>query len=714
MLRLSAKRALARAAALLLGALATLATASGQAVLDAPFASSASARLGVRAEVAAEGVRLQWLPTDQADFAEQLARGFRLERFGESPTGDLLGAPDFARALSLQGAVQWAAAGDEDELYDDLAALAAGAGGSAADAEEEAFGTSLTILELDLDYAAARRAGFGYVDADAERGRRYTYVIADGRDGRTLATLRVATDTLTAYAPPRPLAARRENLHGEVTWDRASTGDAYDAYRVERATLGTGDFRALGLPLVQLLSEGMGDTTQAYVDTTAHRDSSYVYRVTGVTCFGHGGPPSDTLVLRAAPAPLVPAPRITYLARVVDTLFRVEWALPAGADDAPADYGAVAGWRVYTSRESRVGLGVSAELPAETRELQVVNPADGTYFTVEAVDVNGQAVRSLPKILRAVDRRPPAPPTGLTGVIDTAGVVRLAWTPNAEEDLLGYRVFVSHRDTGYFAQLTPDAVQAVAYVDTVNMRFLNREVYYKLTAEDCVGNVSAYSEVAVALKPDLYPPEPPVIADFSASPEAVDLRIAPSVSGDVTAEVVQRRRSRSADTTWSLLADLPGADADGWVRLRDTTAVPGLEYEYRVVAVDASDLRSASLALVAGRTPTMLRAPVEGFAAAVLPGTARPTLSWGYPRPAPGPLRGFQVLRADVTEAPDAEPRAYRLLAGAGADLRLRGGRFYFSDAGALPGRRYAYRLYARYHDGGFSEKTEAIAVGVP
>ena len=682
--------------------------ASGQST-DAPFYLSAGEELMLRAEVlAGGGVNLQWLPTAQEGLPAQLAAGFRLERYADGAT-----LPDFSRELTFQPEANWLAAGEETaELYEDLVELRDEGGVlPQGDDDEAAFAVSAIILALDLDFAGAQLAGFAFADGGAETDRTYTYVVSDLSTSERLVAVEVATAEPTAYPPVEAREAVREPGRAAVTWNRLATADAYDAYRVERATLDpageAGAWAPVSRPMFHLTTEGRVDTFQSFADTTAHRDTAYAYRVQGVTCFGHYGTPSRMLLLPADPAPLVPPAAITLLTRVVDTLFRIDWALPAGAD---ADD--VAAWEVYASPEPATGYELFAgDLPPATRSVPVVDPTDGLYFRVVAVDVNGQRSTSVPKILRAVDLRPPAVPTGLGGTVDTAGVVRLTWDAGTEDDLLGYRVYVSNRDTGFFAQVTRDAVVASAYVDTVNMAMLNERVYYRVTAEDYAGNVSDYSTPALLRKPDLYPPVAPVIADFRASTEAVELDVARSPSNDVTAEVLQRRVAGAADTIWRFLADVPtGAER---VRLRDTTAVPGVRYEYRVLAVDDAGLRAASAVLAAGRTPSLERALVEAFAVAVPPGTAHPTLTWRYPLAARG-LRGFQVYRADVTDDPDAEPGALRLLTSDADALRYRAGAFYYLDAEARPGRRYRYRLYARYRDGGFSPLTDPLDVTVP
>lgn len=681
-----------------------------------PYFSTLTPALSVRAEVTAGGVNLQWLPAGPARLEPLLRSGVTLTRYSAAADA-ALPTPDYTRRLSLQPESAWEARGDDSGIYEDLDELLDGPPDPDATADEREVAITSILISVDVDFVAAQLAGLGYADQDARPNTDYTYVVADAETGAALATLQVSTDGVTQYPPPLALGARREQGRAAVSWGRRYTKDVYDAYVVERARLDAdlvpGAYRAVSLPIFFLEQDGFPDDSQVFSDSTASRDSAYAYRVQGLTPFSHYGAASDTMVVRADPAVLVPAPDITLMIRVVDTLFRLTWALPPGAD---AD--AVAGYNVYSSLEPGVGYEAYArDLPADASEIALVDPEDGRYWAVEVVDVNGQTARSVPKFMRALDRRAPAPPTGLTGAIDTAGVVRLTWEANPEADLLGYRVFASNRDSGYFAQITPDATVATAYVDTVSMALLNERVYYRLTAEDYAGNVSGYSATARLDKPDLRPPVAPVIADVRASERAVVLDVARSPSRDVETQVVQRRASGAPDTTFRLLARLPPATAAVTAKrvlVEDTTAVPGLRYDYRVLAVDDAGLRAASLTVAAGRTPSKVAAAVRGFGAELLPGTPRPTLSWRYGRPRAGTLEGFQLYRTRLVAGAGAEPLPYRLLTPSARGLRLRGGTFYFVDDEAHPGATYAYRLEALLVDGSASPLTEVATVAVP
>ena len=70
------------------------------------------------------------------------------------------------------------------------------------------------------------------------------------------------------------------------------------------------------------------------------------------------------------------------------------------------------------------------------------NITPSNYFKIRAIGDNNQT-ESFSILVQLYDETPPAVPVGLTGKIDSAGIVRLEWKANTEKDLGGYHVFKS-------------------------------------------------------------------------------------------------------------------------------------------------------------------------------------------------------------------------------------------------------------------------------
>ena len=694
-----------RAAALACGLL--LATV-GRAQSGAPFPQVGGEAAVLQAEVRAGAILLRWFLADEAAFRRGAREGYVLRREGA-------GGP-VVRALRPAPIAAWRAADSAvavlaEAVYEDPEASATP---GPRDTRFDTLEYVGIVLGLGLSDVGPRLAGTGHLDEAASAGQLYTYTL-ELPGGATVGPLRVDAGAPTVYPPPAaPVLARDVRGTATATWAYAKTAAAYLAYDVERAVAPDGPWRRLNeVPVVKFVNDAFADTLLSYRDPTASRDTAYRYRVVGRSPFGTTGPPSAATALPAAPLPLLAPPQITGMGRVVDTLFNVSWTL--APDDDEAD---VRGFDVLARRSAAEPWRALAEaLPPAARSYGLVSPPDGYFYVVRAVDRNGTPVESEARVLRALDRQAPAAPTGLRGEIDTAGVVRLAWAPSPELDVLGYRVYRGNFVGDYFAQVTPEATLTPDFTDTVTVRVLNEEVYYQVLAEDYAGNYSPVSAPLRLERPDLLPPSAPFIVGVTADTLAVRLEVGLSGALDLREHRLERRALGAADTAWTSLARYAAGALGAVAFLTDSTGAEGRRYDYRVVAVDDAGLLGVSPTQTASRTPRILRAPVESFGVGVLAGMTAPTLQWRYPRSPT--LEAFQVYRAEGAappraEGPDDGLRAYRRLTAADPDLRLIGGTYYFVDRDAEPGRTYRYGLYARHRRGAASALTPIQTVTTP
>ena len=130
-----------------------------------------------------------------------------------------------------------------------------------------------------------------------------------------------------------------------------------------------------------------------------------------------------------------------------------------------------------------------------------------------------------------VDTTPPAIPTGLAATAGT-GSVTLTWSPNAESDLAGYRVYRN----GAASPLNSTLLTGASYADSA---LTNGITYsYAVTAVDTSGNESARSATVTAT-PSAGTPSDPVlitagdIASCSWSGDAATATLVKAIPGTV-------------------------------------------------------------------------------------------------------------------------------------------------------------------------------------
>src|SRR5690606_38657836 len=122
------------------------------------------------------------------------------------------------------------------------------------------------------------------------------------------------------------------------------------------------------------------------------------------------------------------------------------------------------------------------------------------------------------------------PPTGLTGKIDTNGIVTLRWAMGREPDLMGYRVFMANAPDHEFTNLSPAPFADTTWTDTITLKTLTKRICYKVVAVDRNFNHSAMSAMLTLTKPDIIPPVAPVFSGYSVTDGTVMLKFVPSSS----------------------------------------------------------------------------------------------------------------------------------------------------------------------------------------
>jgi hypothetical protein len=251
---------------------------------------------------------------------------------------------------------------------------------------------------------------------------------------------------------------------------------------------------------------------------------------------------------------------------------------------------------------------------------------------VEAIDNAGNISRSNSAYVALTDSTPPIMPRWIDGVMDSNGVVTLRLRANRERDLMGYRLLRANAPDHEFSVAIesfggemPERATDTLYRDTVAVRTLTRSVYYRAVALDRNYNESEPSTVLAVRRPDVVPPVSPAITDVFVTDSSVQLRFAASSSEDVAYQMVQRRAQGT--TSWDSIARAGSADT----LFVDRAAKRNITYEYAMLAVDSSGLRSElSMAVLARPYDPGVRPGVVGVEAAYDPSRRAVTLRWEY------------------------------------------------------------------------------------
>ncbi|MEL7162012.1 MAG: fibronectin type III domain-containing protein, partial [Bacteroidota bacterium] len=467
-----------------------------------------------------------------------------------------------------------------------------------------------------------------------------------GRAGGTDPDQRGRTGTDTdrfPFGPVTHLTYAESERKVTLRWDKTPNAEMFLGYYLEVSDDGQNFSRINEVPLVK-------EVPDEYFEHPIDLEENYrprYYRLRGVNAFAEVGPPSEAVRAQGVDQVAPQAPGRVQATDRRDGTFGVSWELPATSAPDLAGYVVVRGTDLY-GKMVPAHSGLLATTATDWTDPKPI-PYQSNYYAVLAVDTAGNSKKSPAAFAMWYDDTPPAAPVGLTGRIDTLGNVFLMWEPGAEPDLHGYRVYVSHAKKREFFQVTEEILHQNYYFDSTRLNVLNEDVYYEVVALDNNFNPSARSEILTLRRPDKIAPAKPVIVDFAARGESVELRWRPSISPDAVRQEIWRK---DADGSLRALRSLPPTDSV----FVDTTTQKRVSYTYFVRALDEVSLYADSHPLSVRSGAVSARANVTDLARTQVPGTDREKLSWTAPR---GTLSGYQLYGG-----PEGDLRPLRRLDG--------------------------------------------------
>jgi hypothetical protein len=186
--------------------------------------------------------------------------------------------------------------------------------------------------------------------------------------------------------------------------------------------------------------------------------------------------------------------------------------------------------------------------------------------------------------VQVADETPPANPTGLDGTMSNTGVATLTWNSNTDSDFLGYRVFRSNSLGEEFVEVTKEIIPKPYFIDTVNIRVLNKKIYYHVIAMDKNYNPSNYSNLLKLVRPDVIPPTTPVFLKTEMKNDSIVLDWENSVSDDIAKyELIRIEKEEKLSR---VIKSWYGKDS--LTHYSDPALTLGKNYSYKILVADSS------------------------------------------------------------------------------------------------------------------------------
>ena len=623
---------------------------------DSIAAKNQHAAIKVFAKAYGDSIVLRWAPDDKWAWTALNATGYiikRLEVTGGKTAAEELLTPQPLKVLTLE---QMKATLPHDNKYAAIAAQClygkdftfntrkqgAGAIKDQSDIWEARFAFSLQVADLDAQTAVAE--GLRFTDKNISKGAEYVYVVYP-------AGILQGGQVDTGYAfikdiPRRTLKPKMgEVIPGdrvaELHWTRMQP-EIYSGYFIERSADGKQFIQMnknlffSSLPDAEAMSKkdsthkdiyNMMVLNHAYVDSLPEDHHKYYYRIRGVNAFAEWSNYSDTMYVvgldLTAPSP----PELDKPKYVHGRTITLHWSKKVRERDFN-------GYMVMRAHHKPTGQfewisGKLLDTTATTFTDTAAFEHGGSFYRIAAVDTAGNMGYSGIAMGMVPDTTPPAPPTGLAGSIDRSGRVYLHWAKNAEEDMKGYKVYFANSSEHVYSQITIKPDTATTFTDTITLKTLTKNIWYKVVAVDQNNNHSGYSAPVELKKPDIVPPVAPLTSSVFVDTGGVKISFIKSASRDAAFYIIYRKQQD--DTTWMPITQIKHDSTQTYFRYADNTVKPFVTYNYCAETVDEDSLHSPKSATVTAILKTVIPLPpLQTLQAAFDKKAQAVNLQWKY------------------------------------------------------------------------------------
>ena len=447
---------------------------------------------------------------------------------------------------------------------------------------------TFALVAAEQNFEASKLAGWAIEDETVMAGEKYVYSVSVATPGQSISNIKNGTvyaspDLFEALPKPIGLTGIFSDKKVGLSWNFNLLQNVYTNYQVERSKDNISFEKLNGVPLFSAQQPKDATEISLFYTDSIPNNTNFYYRVKGKTAFGETGPNSE-VIQGMAEADLGFVPRIYQKQLPTDNKVILHWEFKEEGNKLIDK---------FELRKANTNKGpfstVIDNIPIAARKITYEGLDRVNYFIIAAIGKNGVESESYASLVQPVDSIPPSPPSGLEGVVDTVGIVKLSWANNLEEDLGGYRIYRSYNPNNEFSEVTRATLIKTSYADTIAAANLNREIYYKILAEDQRYNRSQFSNVLTIEKPDNIPPSSPILNNYEVTTDGIILLWIPSSSVDVASHKVYRKKGSAQEALWEKLHESSSSNDSTFI---DSTVEEPSVYSYTVVATDSTGLES--------------------------------------------------------------------------------------------------------------------------
>ena len=437
------------------------------------------------------------------------------------------------------------------------------------------------LLSADLDKNAAIASGLYAIDKDLKLNEYaiYRIYIKDELNN----PLSDTSFVLLNYKDPVPFkapvieAVKEAEMQVTIEWNNSSESTKFTGFYIERSDdNGNSYVRLNDRPLLDISTNVMAGNFISHTDSLEQNYQPFLYRIVGLDAFGDQSLPSEAVVAMGKDRTPPEIPVDFIIEETKNNQFELSWSYKDVNDE-------ITGFNVYRSIDNEENFEIIGNnLSSSSRKFieEFPDPIFTNYYFVTAIDTAGNEAASIVNFGITTDETAPQAPLNLRYTIDSLGQLLLEWDKPSDQDIRGYRVYVSNASDEEFAAEPGNNIDQTFFVTKLPLETLTEDIYYFVQSIDLSYNVSENSEILRVKKPDIIAPSQSIFVDYNVSLEGIYFEWIKSTSDDVLSVDLMRKSSRGQP--WNKVV----AFNQDSLSFLDSNVIEGKVYEYMLRTTD--------------------------------------------------------------------------------------------------------------------------------
>ena len=369
------------------------------------------------------------------------------------------------------------------------------------------------VLRLMQDNTFAKNLGQFYEDKIQKSDGKINYRLELFKNQKKIASKHIVIESqkISSLDKVSIVYAKGDSDGVSLNWDSKNSYAFYNVYRkLENETTFT---KITKTPIYKSPAQSTKGSVP-FVDKELQKGQKAWYYVTKLDMFYEESEPSKEVQAQRFLYQKPPVVKNIFV-KNSDKKITLRWEKISNID----------GYNVYRSMNYNGGYQKINEAPIKEEAYfdKDFKVGQNYYYYITSINKHGESFASVKMLAYAKDASSPSIPQNCNYEIQPNGI-SLSWDENKEDDLLGYRVYMSMEENATtWSLINKEVIQTTKFVHE-RPKTLSRNFYfYHIKAVDKSFNESAMSKILRVKLPDVTAPKQPVLLKSMSYPSKITL-----------------------------------------------------------------------------------------------------------------------------------------------------------------------------------------------